>query len=363
MEYRHGGDIYGADEIWLDFSVNTNPFGMPERIRQAVIASRESWERYPDCLCRKLKKGLADYYGAEGGRWEAGDFICGNGASDLFYTMALALRPRRALLAAPSFGEYERALRLSGCGIEWYALNEAQGFSPEAETDAFFSFVERADGLSLVLLGNPNNPNGLAVSAAWVSRLADVCREKGAVLAVDECFNWFVPERERYSVTALMGREEERFAHVLVFQAFTKIYAMPGLRAGYAVCKDHAVLRKMEESRQPWSLSAPAEAAALAALKEDAYARWTARETASLRKELAAGLSGLGFRVYPSAANYLLFRRRDGTDYAAYLRERGILIRSCANYPGLSEGYYRVSVRKQEENAALLACLKEAAGR
>ena len=105
------------------------------------------------------------------------------------------------------------------------------------------------------------------------------------------------------------------------------------------------------------------EAAALAALKEDAYARWTARETASLRKELAAGLSGLGFRVYPSAANYLLFRRRDGTDYAAYLRERGILIRSCANYPGLSEGYYRVSVRKQEENAALLACLKEAAGR
>ena len=232
LEYRHGGDIYGADEIWLDFSVNTNPFGMPERIRQAVIASSESWERYPDCLCRKLKKGLADYYGAEGGRWEAGDFICGNGASDLFYTMALALRPRRALLAAPSFGEYERALRLSGCGIEWYALNEAQGFSPEAETDAFFSFVERADGLSLVLLGNPNNPNGLAVSAAWVSRLADVCREKGAVLAVDECFNWFVPERERYSVTALMGREEERFAHVLVFQAFTKIYAMPGLRAG-----------------------------------------------------------------------------------------------------------------------------------
>ncbi len=360
LEYRHGGDIYGTDEILLDFSVNTNPFGMPEGIRKAVIASSDSWERYPDSLCRKLRQGLADYYGMRGGQWDCGDFICGNGASDLFYTMALALRPRRAVLTAPSFAEYERALRLGGCGIEWYATCEAQGFSPEAEEDAFFSFVERTDGLSLVMLGNPNNPNGLAVSLEWLSRLADICREKGALLAVDECFNWFVPERERYSALALLGREEERFAHVLVFQAFTKIYAIPGLRAGYAVCKDHAVLRKMEESRQPWSLSAPAEAAALAALKEDAYAGWTARETAILREELAAGLRGLGFAVYPSAANYLLFRRRDAVDYAAYLRKRGILIRSCANYQGLGEGYYRVSVRRRKENEALLRCLREA---
>lgn len=361
MEYRHGGDIYGAEEILLDFSVNTNPFGMPEGIRRAVIASSESWERYPDCFCRKLRQGLADYYGAGGGLWEPEDFICGNGASDLFYTMALALRPGRAILAAPSFGEYERALRLCGCGIEWYALDEARGFSPEAEADAFFSFVERTDGLSLVMLGNPNNPNGLAVSAAWLLRLADVCREKGAFLAVDECFNWFVPERERYSVMELLGREAERFAHVLVFQAFTKIYAIPGLRAGYAACKNHAVLKKMEESRQPWSLSAPAEAAALAALKEDAYARRTAGDLAPLKEELAAGLRELGFKVYPSAANYLLFRSQDEADYAAYLRKRGILIRSCANYPGLGEGYYRVSVRKREENEALLGCLKEAA--
>jgi len=118
---QHGGDIYGDRKIRLDFSVNTNPFGMPEAIRAAVIQSAASWEQYPDCMERRMRSGLAEYYnrlesespdpanGPGAPRWEADDFLCGNGASDLFYTLAAALKPGKALLTAPAFSEYERA--------------------------------------------------------------------------------------------------------------------------------------------------------------------------------------------------------------------------------------------------------------
>lgn len=375
MEYQHGGDIYGHSRIQFDFSVNTNPFGMPEAIRDAVLQSAERWEQYPDCFSRNMRRGLADYYhclDAQSGPtepsrpnpfWEAEDFLCGNGASDLFYTLALALRPRKALLIAPAFSEYEKALSLVHCQIETFFLHEETGFSLEREAEPFCKVLEEIPDLDLVFLANPNNPNGLSVSLSFLSGLAALCRKKGAVLAIDECFHWFLPDGKRRSMMRLMAKAPEKYAHVMVFNAFTKIYAMPGLRMGFAACKNHVLLRKMEESRQPWSLSAPAEAAGLAALRQDAFAERTAEQIAVWREALECGLREAGFIVYPSEVNYLLFRKEDGVDYGKGCREQGILIRDCSNYPGLGKGFYRVSVKREEENRILIECLKGLAER
>lgn len=357
MEYLHGGDIYSDGKIRLDFSVNTSPFGMPEPIRQAVNASSGSWERYPDGRCRSLKKALAKYYG---GNIPADSFICGNGSSDLMYTLIFALRPGRALVPVPAFAEYRMALEAGGCHLDTFPLEKNSGFSLEESGEGLMEYIKNSSGINMMMFGNPVNPCGLAAGREWIEELAGICREKKIFLVIDECFNWFLKEREHFSAMPLITEKPERYSHVMVINAFTKIYAMAGLRFGYGVCIDSGVIKRMEGCRQPWSVSAPAEAAAMAALTLRGEAEKTAALVETERRFLEEGLAGLGFTVFPSMVNYILFRAETDFDYKAFCRERGILIRSCGNFEGLDGHYYRVAVKQRGENRELLKCLKMA---
>lgn len=357
MEYLHGGDIYSNGEIRLDFSVNTSPLGMPESIRQAVINSSGNWERYPDSCSRSLKSALASYYG---GRIPKDAFICGNGSADLMYTLIFALRPRRALIPVPAFAEYQMALEAGGCLAEPFLLEENTGFSLEENKEKLMEYIRKSSGIDMMMLGNPVNPCGLAAGRKWIEEIAVLCREQGIFLVLDECFNWFLKEREHFSAIPLMTEAPEKYRHVMVINAFTKIYAMAGLRFGYAVCTDREVIRRMERCRQPWSISAPAEAAAMAALTVRGEAEKAAELVETERRFLKEELARLGFTVFPSMVNYILFRSDTDFDYRAFCRERGILIRSCGNFEGLDGRYYRVTVKQREENRELLKCLEEA---
>ena len=93
MPYTHGGDIYGDAAVELDFSVNTNRLGMPQAVRDAVIASAAAWEQYPDALCRKLRRAAAAFYEADGTPIPEDWFVFGNGASDILYAVVSAIRP------------------------------------------------------------------------------------------------------------------------------------------------------------------------------------------------------------------------------------------------------------------------------
>ena len=123
MEYQHGGDIYSQD-IQMDYSANINPLGMPEAVRQALrdCLEREVCSLYPDSRCKKLRQALGRHHGVEE-QW----IICGNGAADLIFGLAAALRPVRGLVTAPAFSEYEQALRSVGCRTDYYYLREDRG--------------------------------------------------------------------------------------------------------------------------------------------------------------------------------------------------------------------------------------------
>lgn len=353
MEYQHGGDIYGEKQIALDFSVNTNPLGMPPSVRQAVLASSGSWEQYPDSLCRRLRTELAASCALPPELLR-----CGNGASELLYSLAVALRPRRALLLAPCFSEYQQALEAVGCEVDLLLLREEENFSLQAAGDRLWERLLSTEAPELLILANPNNPNGAAVPADWLERLAALCEERGLLLVVDECFQWFVEESKAGSLLPYFREHPEGRSKLIILNAFTKIFAMAGLRLGYAWVGDPQILEALDRCRQPWSVSAPAEAAGLAALTEQDFAKKTVKLVAGERAFLSEGLKGLGFRVYPSEANYLLFRASQPIDYLEECRKRGLLIRSCANYQGLDARYYRVAVRTRKENEQLLACLK-----
>ena len=131
---------------------------------------------------------------------------------------------------------------------------------------------------------------------------------------------------------------------------------MPGLRLGYLLCANEPLLKRLEAAGPLWNVSVPAQLCGIAAVGEAAYLAELRRQLPVWRAQLTAGLLELGCKVYPGAANYLLFRAREGL--AAELRLRGILLRECANFRGLSPEFYRTAVRSREENSVLLRELK-----
>lgn len=347
MELVHGGDWagyraeFGCDA--LDFSANVSPLGLPAGVAAAITNALPTADRYPDPLCRELRAALA---GAEG--VPADWILCGNGAADLIFRLALAVRPRRALLPAPTFAEYEAALQTVGCAVQRVFLREENEF---AVTEKFIDAV--TPETDIVFLCQPNNPTGQVTPPALVERLVRRCAECGAVLAVDECFLDFLPDRDAWTAKQLLRDAPQ----LVILKAFTKLYAMAGVRLGYALCGDATLLEKMRGAGQPWAVSSLAQAAGLAALQETAYAGAVRALIAEQRPRMAAGLRALGLRVMDGQANYLLFRATP--DFGEKLRRRGAVVRSCANYPGLDAAWYRTAVRTAEENTRLLQIMGE----
>lgn len=384
MPYTHGGDIYGDAAVELDFSVNTNRLGMPQAVRDAVMASAAAWEQYPDALCRKLRRAAAAFYETDGTPIPEDWLVFGNGASDILYAVVSAIRPKQAILLAPGFSEYEQALQMCGCEIRWLHLKEENGFSLESAREELYAMLFDGSGYAskidsvptlsskrenvwekILILGNPNNPTGRAISATELERLAEVCRETHTWLMLDECFQWFLDTRREGSfVGNLLNGVGD---HVILLNALTKICSMAGLRLGYGIIPNAGLRERLEKFRQPWSVSAPAQAGGVAAFavladhSEGNLLEWTVKSLQTERPRLAEKLEELGFIVYPSQTNYLLFRSpdEDSRDYKQGCLEHGILIRACENFEGLNRHYYRVAVRNRGENERLINILKE----
>lgn len=344
----HGGDWagfaaeYGAAAPLLDFSANVSPLGMPAGVAAALAGCAPDCDCYPDPLCRDLSAAIGRAEGVPG-EW----VLCGNGAADLIWRAALALRPARALVTAPAFAEYEAALAATGCAVERYFLSEEKDFRLE---EGFLEAIR--PGVGMVFLCEPNNPTGLTTPRPLLLRVLARCRQAGALLVLDECFGDFLADPAAHTL-----KGELAGGNLLILKAFTKLYGMAGVRLGYALCADGALLAKLRAAGQPWAVSTPAQAAGLAALKETEYVAAVRALVASERPRLAAGLAALGCRVLPGEANYLLFQCE--RPLCQPLRRRGILLRSCDNYHGLGPAWYRTAVRTGAENRRLLAALGE----
>ena len=350
MIRTHGGDWAAFEREYgvapLDFSANVSPLGVPAGVRAAIASAAAEIERYPDPLCRSLREAIAEREGVA-----AEQVLCGNGASDLIYRAIFAAKPRRALVTAPAFGEYEAALKAAGSEIVRCPLGDT--FRLDA------SFLEAInDGIDFVILCQPNNPSGVTVEPELLRRIALRCAERDTAgrtcrVMVDECFVDFLNPPERFTCKPIL----REFPNLLLLNAFTKLYAMAGVRLGYALCTDAAFLADMYRGAPAWPVSHLAQAAGLAALRETDY---VARVRALIRVErpwLFEQLAALGLRVVPGEANFLLFRCATPLD--APLRKRGILVRGCDDFVGLDETWYRIAVRTHEENQRLIAALTE----
>ncbi len=345
MNGTHGGDWaafqaeYGVKP--LDFSANVSPLGVPEGVAEAIREAARELDRYPDPRCAALCAAIAAQEHVP-----RDDVLCGGGAADLLWRAVLAARPRRALVTAPCFWEYEAALEAVGCGILRFRLKE-----PFAVTEEILDLIDH--NLDLVILCNPNNPTGRTIEPALLHRIVRRCGESGTRLLLDECFLDFLDEPQGRTMKPVLGA----FPGLVILRAFTKLYGMAGARLGYALGSDRAFLESMRRAGPPWGVSGPAQAGGLAALKELNYVNRLRCLIAEERPRLFEALRRLGLRVIPGEANFLLFHSDVPLD--APLKQRGILIRNCGSFAGLDDGWYRAAVRTREDNDRLIEALGE----
>ena len=338
MEQIHGGDIYKNPGV-LDFSVNVNPLRMPESVIRAAKEAAALCAHYPDMHKGALIGALSRYENVP-----EEYIIAGNGAAELIFAFAFALKADKALIAVPCFSEYERAFLAAGSRIVKYRMPGL-----EIKEDIFEYLTDDTDA---VFLCSPNNPTGFLIEKGLLKEIADTCKKRNIVLMIDECFLGFVSDEERFSLKGYIKDNDKIF----VLDSFTKKYAMPGLRLGYGLCSDMLLTEKMKACLQPWNISLVAQAAGIAALKEEEYLNSARALIKEQKKYMKAEMEKIGLEVFGSKANFIFFKGPEGLCEAC-LKE-GILIRDCSGYEGLENGFYRAAVLKEPENRLFLDTLR-----
>jgi L-threonine-O-3-phosphate decarboxylase len=351
----HGADIYTAaeklgtdkDKI-IDFSSNINPLGMPEAVKEAAINSISHSDKYPDINSRELTRSISMAENVPE-NW----VFTSNGAAESIFRIVYYLKPKKGLVTAPAFSEYENALKSAGAQAVYYNLEEEHDFKIK---DDILNRINTET--EIVFICNPNNPTGQLTNKEISEKIISRCRQAGAFAVIDECFLDFSENKEKYSVVNLL----EKYDNLIVLKAFTKIYAIPGIRLGYCMASNEKLIEGLKLSGPPWNVSAIAQSAGVAALNEKEYAVKTVEYINKQRKYLIEELNKLNIMTYNSHANYILFKIHANIDLKEEMLKKGILIRSCSNYMNLDNSYYRIAVKTDEENRLLINALKEIKG-
>lgn len=340
MEGIHGGDIY-RNQVQLDFSVNVNPLGMPEGMEEALHRAVEHCGQYPDIRAQRLREAVSGMLSVP-----PEYLVFGSGASELFMAAVHALRPRRSVIPVPSFYGYEYAAQAAGGEILYYPLKEEKDFLPQEDLQELLT-----GETSLLFLANPNNPTGKRIPLSQLRELIRTCGDRGITVVLDECFIEFCGQE--YSLLPELGD----YDNLLLVRAFTKICAIPGVRLGYLVCSNPVLSERIRRQLPEWNLSVFAQAAGIVCAGQEAFIRRTAAYVKAERQLLARQLEELGLRVFPGEANFILIRSEK--DLYGELLKRGILIRDCGNFRGLTRGYYRLAVKSRQDNERLRKAIGE----
>ncbi|QFU81382.1 threonine-phosphate decarboxylase CobD [Natronorubrum aibiense] len=325
----HGGD---TDPDVLDFSANTNPY-TPDGVAEVYDRALEQSRRYPDDENPDFRAAAAEFVGCTPDRV----IPTPGGLAAIRLAMELTLEPGDdALVPYPSFGEYAREVQLQGASPQFVPHDEIL----EAEGDVL-------ESAALAVVCTPNNPTGDVADPDELAAFAARCGEHETTLLVDEAFLGFTDQ------PSAAGLEAE---HVIVARSLTKLFGLPGLRAGFAVASGEQ-RDALETARRAWSLGTPAASVGAHCLRQDAFVRETRERVARERARMTNALERR-FDVVPSAAPYLLCNVGDRAvdDVIASARTDGVAIRDATTFRGL-ESHVRVAVKDREANDRLLAAL------
>ena len=350
----HGGDIISmarhlgcAVSDLIDLSSNLTPLPMPPGLRETLIAGLDQIAYLPESNSETLVAAFATRYGLDHHQ-----VLAGNGTTEFIHALPAATACKRALIVTPTYGDYRLACEWAGLAVRYFALEPEDGFMLDCDR-----LGAALSGGELVFICNPNNPTGGVTPSHELLALARA--HPASEFLVDESYLPFVDE------PSLAGMELPD--NLLVLSSFSKIYGIPGLRLGFLVGSP-ARLTGFMARRRPWGVNRLAQLAGEFVLAHgDAYVETVRGFVARVRPGFSAALGAIpGVEVAPGMANFILCRL-GGPMTAAALREamlsRRIMIRDCANFEGLTDRYFRVSLKEEARNQQCLAALAEVLGK
>jgi threonine-phosphate decarboxylase len=299
---------------------------------------------YPEPYAETLTATLARYHALD-----AASLLVGNGSTQLIYLLARVLNSQKTLIVSPTFSEHETAFRVAGTKVSHLFLQPPTFLLPLEQLQRTLP-----KGYDTVVLTNPNSPTGALLSRATMEEAARLCRHFRVRLIIDETFiDWI----EEESLKVLAARNTS----VIVLRSMTKFFALPGLRVGYAIAHPRFIAR-LRRQLEPWSVNSIAQAVSVVCVNDAQFIERSRRFMAREHRWFADQLTSVAkIHVFPSQANFLLVkiieRKRTAADVARQLADHNILIRDCANFPGLGKQFFRVAVRRRAENTRLLEML------
>jgi len=381
----HGGNIYkifrekNIKEI-LDYSSNINPYGIPESLKKRITENLEILERYPDPDYIELRQKLAHL-----NKVDMSNIILGNGATEIIFLFMKVINPKKILIAAPTFGEYERAVKAmkrvenssilgnsdkkkddeNSCGkqkikIEYFELKENDDFKLNIHN--LKNELEKK--YDLLIMCNPNNPTGKFLKLDETEEILKECNKYNTKLFIDEAFIDFLKDGIKESI--INTKEDKQ--NLFVTRAFTKFFAMPGLRLGYGIYFDKKLEKRISEKKEPWSVNNIAEMAGLTVLDDTKYIEETLKWIAEEKTYVYEKLNEInGIKPYKTEVNFITVKIEDNFILKGLnvkilrgkMIEKGILIRDASNFKFLDERFFRLAIKNRKNNDRVIETLKK----
>lgn len=352
MSNFHGSDVekiageYAVSpQDLINFGVNANPLGLPEKAQKALSENIALFGSYPDPEYVSLKNALSRYLAVDFAR-----ILPANGTSELIHQIIRYFAPKNALLYTPTYSEYGSEVQKQGGKVLLLPLAKENLFQFPVAT--FQQLLPAAD---FVLLCNPNNPTATLLSTEELAPLIRLAQERQIPFVIDETYIEFTDKPQKYSGVSLV----RQFPNLIILRSFSKFFAAPGLRLGYAVFGSPNWLRSMQ-SGYPWGIHALAACAGEIFLEDSDYIKTSHQFVLAERERILSFLRTLpNIIVYPPTANFFLLelKQQSATDLFLYLLRQGLLIRNF--HDEIGTGFFRFCLLDKASNSRLLAAIAE----
>ncbi|HDY87772.1 MAG TPA: histidinol-phosphate transaminase [bacterium] len=333
----------------LDYDVikvdkNENPYDLPQDLKKEILeyALERSWSRYPPIVAQELYKKIAEYAG-----WTPDGIIAGNGADEMILTILLSfLEPgMKLVIPVPSFPMYPYIATLIGADVVEVPMNKDFTFDYDALENTFLK-----EGNALAIC-SPNNPTGTLFP---LDRLENILEKTDAPVIVDEAYYEF----SRITVLELL----KTYDNLIIIRTFSKGFSFAGLRVGYALM-DPELAVEIGKVKMPFNINIFSIAAASKLLENRTEIENTQKEIVKERDSLFEALNSInGLTVYPSSANFILFKTPYESDIVyGKILEDGVLVRNLSANP-LLKNTLRITVSKPDDNKKFIDSLTRVMG-
>ena len=354
----HGGNVWElsencnmpVDQI-IDFSVSTNPLGAPQTALDSMREHLDCVEHYPDPNHEWLLQALAQSVGVS-----SENIVVGNGSTELIYLFGEVFFDEgcEAIVPIPFFSEYKAAIKRFGAKSVFTKCDSTKSFQLDLkELENLISEKTR-----VIFICNPNSPTGVLYKKDDLLKIVKFAAERDVFVFVDEDYIDFVDDNKRYS----MAEYVNEYNNLFILRSLTKFYGLAGIRIGFGIASPELV-NILKNAKMPWSINSLAMFATAAAVKDTQYIKKSRILITKSRRELTDLFRAISWlKVHPSETNFLLVEIVNSDLTSTQLKEglakKGLLIRDCKDFDGLNNKFFRVAVRKPEENKKLVDQIK-----